>query len=52
MIGASVIFYILNPSTDLYVFAPSVLTGIGGSIMLITSLSLTADLIGNNTVNI
>ncbi|XP_013788718.2 major facilitator superfamily domain-containing protein 12-like [Limulus polyphemus] len=50
-VGASVWLYFGYGDTFRYieVYAVAVLIGIGGSTMLITSLSLTSDLIGNNT---
>ncbi|XP_052795228.1 major facilitator superfamily domain-containing protein 12-like isoform X2 [Mya arenaria] len=46
--GASVAFYLLPQGSKL-VYLPAVLSGIGGSTMLVTSLAMTADLIKDNT---
>ena len=48
-LGASVAFYFLPEGSKL-VYGAAILSGIGGSTMLVTSLAMTADLIGENTV--
>ncbi|XP_053405307.1 major facilitator superfamily domain-containing protein 12-like isoform X2 [Mercenaria mercenaria] len=47
-IGASIAFYFLPQGSKL-VYGAAILSGIGGSTMLVTSLAMTADLIGDNT---
>lgn len=47
-IGASVGFYFL-PKGSKFVYGAAILSGIGGSTILVTSLAMTADLIHDNT---
>lgn len=47
--GACVWIYFLNESSNKYCYGAAALLGIGGSTMLITSLAMTSDLIGENT---
>lgn len=42
-------FYFLTSHTSQYTYGAAVLLGIGGSTMLVTSLSMTADMIGEST---
>ncbi|XP_033750318.1 major facilitator superfamily domain-containing protein 12-like isoform X3 [Pecten maximus] len=48
-IGACVWIYFLKESSKQYCYGVAVLLGIGGSTMLVTSLAMTSDLIGQNT---
>ncbi|CAH1778048.1 unnamed protein product [Owenia fusiformis] len=48
-VGGCVGFSFLQKQVNLIVFAPAAFLGAGGSIILVTSLSMTADLIGENT---
>ncbi|ESP00677.1 hypothetical protein LOTGIDRAFT_177990 [Lottia gigantea] len=48
-IGSCVWFYFISENQANLVYGAAVLLGIGGSTMLITSLAMTADLIGENT---
>lgn len=47
-LGACVWVYFLQPDTSNETYGAAVLLGIGGSIMLVTSLAMTSDLIGEN----
>ncbi|EDO34621.1 predicted protein [Nematostella vectensis] len=47
ILGVSVWFWFLTPNTS-QIYGTSVFLGIGGSLLLVTALTLTADLIGNN----
>lgn len=47
-IGACAAFYFL-PTGSKLVYGAAILSGVGGSTMLVTSLAMTADLIGENT---
>jgi len=49
-IGASVWFFAQNVETRTAIYATAILMGSGGSIMLVTSLSLIATLIGHDKV--
>lgn len=49
-VSACVWMYFLTESTSKQTYGAAVLLGIGGSTMLVTSLSMTADMIGENTV--
>jgi len=49
-VSASGAFYFLPAGSQL-VYGAAVLSGIGGSTMLVTSLAMTADLIKDNTVS-
>ncbi|XP_069137806.1 LOW QUALITY PROTEIN: major facilitator superfamily domain-containing protein 12-like [Argopecten irradians] len=48
-VGACVWIYFLKESSKQYCYGAAVLLGIGGSTMLVTSLAMTSDLIGENT---
>ncbi|XP_021379623.1 major facilitator superfamily domain-containing protein 12-like isoform X2 [Mizuhopecten yessoensis] len=48
-LGACIWIYFLDKSTKHYCYGVSVFLGIGGSTMLVTSLAMTSDLIGQNT---
>ncbi|XP_060070699.1 major facilitator superfamily domain-containing protein 12-like [Ylistrum balloti] len=48
-IGACVWIFFLKESSKHYCYGAAVLLGIGGSTMLVTSLAMTSDLIGQNT---
>ncbi|XP_071167682.1 major facilitator superfamily domain-containing protein 12-like isoform X1 [Mytilus edulis] len=48
-VSACVWMYFLTESTSKQTYGAAVLLGIGGSTMLVTSLSMTADMIGENT---
>ena len=50
IIGACIILHFLDLHENMWIFGPAVLLGLGGSTVLITSLSITSDLIGNQTV--
>ena len=50
-IGASFWFFVQNVSGRQAVYATSILMGSGGSVMLVTSLSWIAQLIGHDKVN-
>lgn len=49
-IVAYVWIFLLNSDNQLQIFGPAILLGFGCSTILITSLGLTADLIGRHTV--
>ena len=46
------VIHYLAHRLNLMVFGCAVLLGVGGSAILVTSLSMTADLIGENTVRL
>ncbi|XP_025077970.1 LOW QUALITY PROTEIN: major facilitator superfamily domain-containing protein 12-like [Pomacea canaliculata] len=48
-LGASTLLYFIPSGTLWMVYLAAVIIGIGGSLMLVTSLSIVADLIGNST---
>ncbi|CAC5364905.1 Major facilitator superfamily domain-containing protein 12 [Mytilus coruscus] len=48
-VSACIWMYFLGQSTSKQTYGAAVLLGIGGSTMLVTSLSMTADMIGENT---
>lgn len=48
-LSSCVWFYFLEPETSNETYGAAALLGIGGSTMLVTSLAMTADLIGENT---
>ncbi|XP_071086621.1 major facilitator superfamily domain-containing protein 12-like isoform X1 [Haliotis cracherodii] len=48
-VGSCVWIHFITSSSTMQVFGAAVLMGIGGTTMLITSLAMTADLIGDNT---
>lgn len=50
-LGASTLLYFIPSGTLWMVYLAAVIIGIGGSLMLVTSLSIVADLIGNSTVS-
>ena len=50
-LSSCVWFYLLKQETSNETYGAAVLLGIGGSTMLVTSLAMTADLIGENTVS-
>ncbi len=53
VVAASCVWmWFLTQNTAMQVFGAAVLLGIGTSTILITSLAMTADLIGENTVNL
>lgn len=49
-LGAYAWLFWLTTDSQLQIFGPAILLGFGCSTILITSLGLTADLIGNHTV--
>lgn len=51
-IGSSVFIYFIPIGNFGMVFGAAALTGIGGSLMLVMSLSIVADLIGDSTVRL
>ena len=51
VIGGCLWFYFM-PKNNLMIYGAAVCSGIGGSTMLVTSLAMTADLIGENTVSL
>ena len=50
-LSSCVWFYFLKQETSNETYGAAVLLGIGGSTMLVTSLAMTSDLIGENTVS-
>ena len=46
-----VLMWFISETNALNVLLPAVLLGVGGSILLITSLTMTADLVGMHTVS-
>ncbi|XP_046543115.1 major facilitator superfamily domain-containing protein 12-like isoform X1 [Haliotis rubra] len=48
-VGSCVWIHFITSASAMQVFGVAVLMGVGGTTMLITSLAMTADLIGNNT---
>ncbi|CAH1795900.1 unnamed protein product [Owenia fusiformis] len=48
VVGSCVGFWFIRTQFNLIVFAPAVFLGAGGSTILVTSLSMTSDLIGEN----
>ena len=52
VLGSVTWMFFLRHATDMEVFGAAILLGAGGSTILVTSLSMTADLIGDRTVSV
>ena len=50
VIGCSTWFYFTPQSHRNVIYAPTIIMGCGNSIMIVTSLAMVADLIGNDKV--
>ena len=51
VIGACIWMFFLSSNTELEIIGAAILLGMGNSTILVTSLSILADLIGENTVS-